>query len=135
MLLNLYPNHLERHGNFKNYVRSKFKLIKNQSKEGYAFIESKNIVLDRLIKKNQVKSKIKKVNYKKYLNYLKYIKNNYFKNLINIKNLSFIFEISKILKINFKTVLEVTNKFKGIDYRQQIIYNSKKLMLQLSNIY
>ena len=80
MILNLYPNHLERHGNFKKYVRSKFKLIKNQSKGDYAFIENKNKVLNQLIKNNQIKSKIKKVNYKKYLNYLKFIKNNYFKN-------------------------------------------------------
>ncbi len=127
MILNLYPNHLERHGNFKKYVGSKFKLIKNQSKRDYAFIENKNKILNKLIKKNQIKSKIKKVNYKKYFNYLKFIKKNYFKNLNNIKNLSFIFEISKILKINFKTVLEATNKFKGLNYRQQIIYNSKKL--------
>ena len=127
MILNLYPNHLERHGNFKKYVGSKFKLIKNQSKQDYAFIENKNKVLNKLIKKNQINSKIKKVNYKKYFNYLKFIKKSYFKNLNNIKNLSFIFEISKILKINFKTVLEATNKFKGLNYRQQIIYNSKKL--------
>ncbi len=129
MILNLYPNHLERHGNFNNYIRSKFKLIENQSKEDYAFIESENKVLNKLIKKNPIKSKIKKVNYKKYLNYLKIIKNNYFKNLINIKNLSFIFEISKIFKINFKVVLLAVNKFKGLDYRQQIIYKSKNLII------
>ena len=129
MILNLYPNHLERHGNFKKYVGSKFKLIQNQSKGDYAFIENKNKVLNQLIKNNQIKSEIKKVNYKKYLNYLKFIKNNYFKNLNNIKNLSFVFEISKILKINFITVLKATNKFKGLNYRQQIIYNSNKLTI------
>ena len=129
VILNLYPNHLERHGNFKNYIKAKFKLIKNQSKRDYAFIESKNKILNQLIKKNKIKSKIKIVNYKKYLNYLKFIKNNYFKNLSNIKNLTFIFEISKTLKINFKKVFQATNKFKGLDYRQQIIYNSKKLMI------
>ena len=26
-------------------------------------------------------------------------------------------------------IVNVTNKFKGLDYRQQIIYNSKKLMI------
>ena len=129
MILNLYPNHLERHGNFKSYARSKFKLIKSQSKDSYAFIEINNKILNKLIKKNKINSKIKIVNYKKYLNYFKLIKNNYFKNLNNMKNLSFIFEISKILKINFKTVIDATNKFKSLDYRQQIIYNSKKLMI------
>ena len=88
MILNLYPNHLERHGNFKKYAGSKFKLIKHQSRGNYAFIENKNKILNQLIRKNKIKSKIKKVNYKKYFNYLKFIKKSYFKNLNNIKNLS-----------------------------------------------
>ena len=129
VILNLYPNHIERHGSFENYIKAKFKLIKSQSEGDYTFIEGKNKILNKLIKKNKVKSKIKIVNYKKYLNYLKFIKNNYFKNLSNIKNLSFIFEISKCLKIKFEKVFQATNNFKGLDYRQQIIYNSKKLMI------
>ena len=31
-ILNISPDHLERHGNIKKYVQSKFKLIKNQKK-------------------------------------------------------------------------------------------------------
>ena len=129
IILNLYPNHLERHGNFNNYIRAKFKLIKNQSKGDYAFIESKNKILKQLIKKNEIKSKIQIVNYKKYLKNSKLVKNNYFNNISNIKNLSFVFAISKKLKINLKKVVQVTNKFRELDYRQQIIYNSKKLMI------
>ena len=85
IILNLYPNHLERHGNFNNYIRAKFKLIKNQSKGDYAFIESKNKILKQLIKKNEIKSKIQIVNYKKYLKNSKLVKNNYFNNISNIK--------------------------------------------------
>ena len=129
LILNLSPDHLERHLNFKNYVKAKFKLMINQSKEDFSFVENSNKHLNQLIKKNNIKSKIQVVNYKRYIKNFKLVKNNYFNNLSNKKNLSFVFAISKTLKINSKKVINVTNKFKGLDYRQQIIYNSKKLMI------
>ncbi len=129
LILNLHPDHLERHGNFKNYVKTKFKLIQSQSKKSYAFIEKQNNILNNLIKKNKIKSKIYRVNYKKYQKYFKLIKNRYFNNKSNIKNLSFVFALSKFLKLRLKKIIETTNKFKGLNFRQQIIYDSKKLMI------
>ena len=41
-ILNIRPDHLERHGNINNYAKAKFKLLKNQKKNGYAFINKKN---------------------------------------------------------------------------------------------
>ena len=129
IILNLSTDHLERHGNFKNYIKAKFKLMQNQSKNNYAFIENNNYLFNKLIKKNKIKSKIFRVNYEKYQKYYKLITNNYFKNKCNIKNLSFIFALSKNLKISYKKIIKVTNKFKGLDFRQQIIYESKKLTI------
>ena len=129
IILNLSPDHLERHGNFKNYIKAKFKLMQNQSKNNYAFIEKNNNLFNNLIKKNKIKSKIFRVNYEKYQKYYELITNNYFKNKCNIKNLSFIFALSKNFKLNFKKIIKVTNKFKGLDFRQQIIYESKKLTI------
>ena len=129
LILNLHPDHLERHGNFKNYVKAKFKLIQNQSKKSYAFIEKQNNILNYLIKKNKIKSKIYRVNYKKYQKYTKLINNRYFNNKSNIKNLSFVFALSKFLKLRLRKIIETTNKFKGLNFRQQIIYDSKKLMI------
>jgi len=129
LILNLSPDHLERHGNFKNYIKAKFKLIQNQSKNNYAFIEKKNYLLNNLIKKNKTKSKICRVNYKKYSKYYKLIKNEYFRNIPNFKNLSFVFAISKNLKLSLKKIINVANRFKQLDFRQQIIYQSKKLII------
>ena len=129
LILNLSPDHLERHGNFENYIKVKFKLIKNQSKNSYAFIENKNYLLNNLIKINKINSKIFRVNYKKYHKYNKMITNDYFKNVSNFKNLSFIFAISKNLKLSLKKIINVTNKFKQLNFRQQIIYRSKKLII------
>jgi len=129
IILNLSADHLERHGNFKNYIKAKFKLMQNQSKNNYAFIENNNYLFNKLIKKNKIKSKIFRVNYEKYKKYYELITNNYFKSKCNIKNLSFIFALSKNFKLSYKKIIKVTNKFRGLNFRQQIIYESKKLTI------
>ena len=129
IILNLNPDHLERHGTFKNYAEAKFKIVKSQTKSDYAFIENKNNYLNKLVKNNQVKSKIIKINYLKYKKYFGQINNIYFNNSANRINLSFVFCIAKVLKLNLKIVLNTISKFKGLDYRQQIIYKSKNLLI------
>ena len=128
-ILNLNPDHLERHGNFKNYAEAKFKIVKSQSKRDYAFIDEKNYFLNKLLKNNQIKSKVIKINYLKYKKYFEEIKNIYFNNSSNKQNLSFVINIAKILKLNLKTVIKTANKFKGLNYRQQVIYESKKILI------
>ena len=129
VILNLSPDHLERHKTFKNYVEAKFKIIKSQNKKGYAFIDNKSNILYKLIKKHQIKSNIIKINYLKYIDQLKKIDNIYFNNSSNQKNLCFVFSIAKIFKIKLKSVINAANKFKGLKYRQQIIYKSRKLLI------
>ena len=129
IILNLNPDHLERHLSFKNYAEAKFKIVKSQNKNDYAFIDNQNNFLNKLIKNNQIKSKVIKINYLKYKKYFRQIDNIYFNNSSNKINLSFVFSIAKVLKLNLKTVLNTVNKFKGLDYRQQIIYKSKKLLI------
>jgi len=129
LILNLSPDHLERHNSFRNYVKAKFKLIQNQSKNNFAFIEKENRIINNLIKKNKIKSKICKVNYKKYQKYYQLITNKYFENKSNIKNLSFIFALKKYLNFDIKKIIESSNKFKGLNFRQQIIYNKKNIMI------
>ena len=128
-ILNISPDHLERHGNIKKYVQSKFKLIKNQKKGSLSFIEKRSKYLDSEIKNNKIKSKIIKISnlFPKILK--KKIKNNYFNNQNNINNLKFILEISKKLKLNKKIIIKTINLFKGLKYRQQIIFNNKKLQI------
>ena len=129
VILNLNPDHLERHGTFKNYAQAKFKIIRSQNKKDYAFIDSKNKFLNILIKKSKIKSKIFKINYLKYNKYLRKINNVYFYNSSNQKNLCFVIHIAKIFKLNLKTVIDVANKFEGLNFRQQTIFKSKKLLV------
>ncbi len=129
VILNLNPDHLERHGTFKNYAKAKFKIVKSQNKKDYTFLDSKNKFLNELVKKNRIKSKVIKINYLKYKKYFRQINNIYFNNSSNKKNLSYVLAIAKILKINLKKVINTAEKFKGLNYRQQIIYKSKRLLI------
>ena len=94
VILNISPDHLERHKTLNNYVGAKFKLIKNQSKNGIAFVNNNNILIKKNLIVHNFLSKIIKVNYKKVQKKINQIKNPYFKSDGNQENLSFIFYIS-----------------------------------------
>ena len=60
---------------------------------------------------------------------LKKINNSYFMTEGNKENLSFVIEIAKIFKIKEKDLFKILNKFKGLKYRQQIIFKSRNLTI------
>ena len=127
IILNISPDHLERHGSINNYVKAKFKLIKNQNDKDFAFLNTRNKYLKKEIKKNKIFSKIVDVNFKKFNNLRKKINNPYFLTLGNQENLSFIFALTLQLKLKIKKIVETINKFKGLEYRQEIVYRDDKV--------
>ena len=127
MILNISPDHLERHGSIKNYVKAKFKLVQNQSKKDFAYINVKEKYLKKIMKASRIFSKIINVNLNKTKKFKKKITNSYFLTKGNQENLSFIFSISKKLNLNNKIILQTINKFKGLKFRQEIIYSSNKI--------
>ena len=129
VILNLSPDHLERHKTLKNYIAAKFKLLKNQIKGNIAFINKEDSLINKEIKSGKFKSKIIKVNTKLNNRFLKKINNKYFLTETNHENLSFVYEISKRLKVNNNLFIKTINKFKGLKYRQQIVLNKKFLTI------
>ncbi len=129
LILNISPDHLERHGTFINYVKSKFKLFSNQTKHDYSFFDIKNKYLKREIKKSKIYSKIIKVDVNSINKHIRKIKNPYFLTKGNQNNLAFIFAITKEFGLKKNNLFKVINNFKGLNYRQQIIYQSKALTL------
>ncbi len=129
VILNISPDHIERHKTIKNYVRAKFKLLKSQSKGDLAFIKKNDELIYKELKSLNLNSKIIKINTKKKNNFFKKIKNNYFHNETNRENLSFVYEISKKLNLNKNLFFYTIEKFKGLKYRQQIIFNKNKLTI------
>ena len=129
MLLNISPDHIERHKNLNNYINAKFKLLNSQSNNSIAFVKKNDPLINKKIKKSRFRQKIIKVNYLKDNKLLNKLKNKYFLSSGNRENLSFILKISKILKLNNKNLFRTLNKFKGLKYRQQIIFENKNLTI------
>ena len=129
IILNIKPDHLERHKTLQNYVDAKFKLLDSQSKSCLAFVKSDDILISRKLKTKKFNCKIVKVNTKKNYNDFLEIKNKYFLTESNRENLSFIIELAKKLKLKNYLLQKTIKNFKGLKYRQQIILQKKNLTI------
>ena len=129
VIINISPDHIERHKTLNNYIKAKLKLIESQSKGDLAFVKKKDKLIDKGLNSIKFTSKLVKIDTKINNSFLKKIKNNYFSNEANKENLLFVYEISKKLNLNKKLFLNTVEKFKGLNYRQQIIYNKNKLTI------
>jgi len=128
-ILNISPDHLERHKTLKNYTRAKFKLIKNQKRKDFAILNTNNFYIKQQLLTKNFLPKIIKVYKKISTSILKKIDNPYFTTDGNKENLSFVIEIAKIFKIKKENLFNALNKFNGLNYRQQIIFRSKNLTI------
>ncbi len=128
-ILNLSPDHIERHGNLKNYISAKFKLLDNQKKGSLGFVNKNDLLIQRKIKKTKFQTKILHVNTELNTNFLNKIKNKYFLSKSNQANLQFALEIAKKFKVKKDRLINTINRFDGLQYRQQIIFNKKKLII------
>jgi UDP-N-acetylmuramoylalanine--D-glutamate ligase len=128
-ILNISPDHLERHKTLRNYISAKFKLINNQKKNSTAFINKKDIYINDRIQKKKYKSKIIRVNTELNDGLIKKFNNKYFLSSSNRENLSFVLEISKKFKIKKDILINVVRKFKGLKYRQQVIFKNKNISI------
>ena len=129
IILNITPDHLERHKTINKYVSAKFKLIKNQSKNDIAILNTKNFYIKRELKKKKFAPSILKI--EKYISdkFIKKIDNHYFDTDGNKENLTFVLKVSKILKLKNNLLLKSLKNFKGLSFRQEIIHNSKFLKI------
>ena len=128
-ILNLSPDHIERHKSLTKYVKSKFKLLKNQSKGNFAFVKKDDLLISKELKLNKFDSKIIKVNTKKTNNFLNNLDNKYFSTETNKENLLFVLEIAKKFKLKKDLFIKTIQKFNGLKYRQQIILKKKYLTI------
>ena len=128
-ILNISPDHLERHKTLKKYIYAKFKLIQSQEKGSVAFINKHDKHLKNEVKKNKHKSKIIKVETNLKNKIIKTFQNNYFSSVSNKENLAFVLEISKKLKVKKNKLVRAIKNFKGLKYRQQIIFENKNILV------
>ena len=129
VILNISSDHIERHRNLKNYINAKFKLLNSQSKDSMAFVKKNDLLINRKLKSKKYYPKIIRVDLKKANKIIKQLKNKYFLSSGNLENLSFVLKISETFKLNSKKIIKTLNRFKGLKYRQQIIYENKNLTI------
>ena len=129
LVLNISPDHLERHKTINRYISAKFKLVKNQSKKDFAILNTKNFYIKKILKSQNFLPKIIKIEKEIDKNFLKKINNKYFNTIGNRENLGFILEVAKILKLKKNMLIKTLKKFKGLKYRQETIFQSKELTI------
>jgi|TARA_B100001059_G_scaffold62733_1_gene58631 UDP-N-acetylmuramoylalanine--D-glutamate ligase len=122
IFINFTNDHLDWHGSKNEYLNAKLKIFKNQNKRQYAFI-NKNLKM--IFKKKNFQSRLiipKIKNYKK----IKFkIKNSYLASNINDENVTFVFELSKLMNISEKSFLKSIQSFKGLEHRFEIFMKKK----------
>ena len=129
VILNLSPDHIERHKTLNRYVNAKFRLLKSQLKGYLGFVKKDDLLIKKKLTSNRFNSKIIRVSTNKANIFLKDINNEYFLSETNKENLSFVLEISKKLKLKNNLLKKTVRKFKGLKFRQQIIHKEKFLTI------
>ena len=115
--LNLSNDHLDWHGNMRNYLNSKLKIFHLQKKNQYAIINKKfrNIFL-----KKKYRGKLIIPKEKKYNKIKDKIKNDYLISNTNKENMNFIYSFSKLLRMRDKSFISSMKSFKGLPHRFEI---------------
>tara|TARA_Y100000768_G_scaffold365173_1_gene326215 strand:- start:14116 stop:15393 length:1278 start_codon:yes stop_codon:yes gene_type:complete len=122
--VNFSNDHLDWHGSINNYLNSKLRIFRLQTKKHYAIINSK---LKKIFIKKKFASKLvipRETDYKK-IN-LK-IKNDYLTSNINYENMSFIYTFAKLIGIKERSFINSTRSFKGLPHRFEIFLKKNDL--------
>ena len=116
VLLNISNDHIDWHGNIRNYINSKFKIFSNQQKGQYS-------ILNKNLKKYLKKKLITKIIFprsKSFQRLKKKINNPYLTSNINDENMKFVFSLSKLLRIKEKFFIKSLKSFVGLPHRYEI---------------
>ncbi len=122
LLLNITNDHLDWHGNMKNYIKAKFKIFEYQKKNQFSFVNSS---LKSEFKKQNGSGKLIIPNLKSYRRIKYKINNDYLKSDINDQNMSYVFSLSKALKIRNADFLRSLSSFEGLPHRYEIFLKQK----------
>ena len=117
LFLNFSNDHLDWHGSKNKYLNSKLKIFNLQKKKNFAII-NKDLEKEFIKKKFLGRLLLPKI--KDYRKIKKNIKNNYLTSNINEENMSFVYTLSKLLKISEKSFFKAMKSFKGLPHRFEI---------------
>jgi UDP-N-acetylmuramoylalanine--D-glutamate ligase len=118
-VLNISPDHLERHKTFSNYINIKLKILDCLLLDGRGFV-NKNFHYNNLI---QQRKNVRKISNIKLSN----IQNKFLLKENFLPSISIVFEILKFLKISNKLIIKSFNSFVPLPHRQELIKKIKNI--------
>ena len=122
ILLNITNDHVDWHGSMQAYIESKLKLFDLQKRSDFAFVNDK---FKNIFKNKRYLSKLVASKSGDYLKIKFEIKNDYLRSSINDENMSYIYSLAKLLKINKKLFIQSMNSFTGLSHRHEIFFKKK----------
>ena len=117
IITNIYSDHLQYHGTFSNYVKSKFKIQSFLNKDGYLHISS----ADKINYSSLINIQNKNIN---IISNLKF-KNKIFGFDINLLNKNFTKKILSFSKLNY----DHNVKLKNLPFRNELIENNSNITI------
>ena len=136
ILTNITPDHLDRYEyKFENYIASKFRIAKNQTKEDYLIYDADDEVIVQWLQKNPVQSKLLPFSISKKLDEGAYLENDKIiikthNNTIemstdalalegkhNVKNTMAATTAAKLISIRKETIRRSIENFQGAEHR------------------
>jgi len=118
-VLNISPDHLQRHKTFSNYINIKLKILDCLLLDGRGFV-NKNFPYNNLI---QQRKNVRKISNIKISN----IQNKFLLKENFLPSISIVFEILKFLKISNKLIIKSFNSFVPLPHRQELIKKIKNI--------
>lgn len=146
VITNITPDHLDRYDyQFENYIKSKFRIAENQTKDDYLIYDADDEVIVNHLKKNPVQSKLLPFSLEKVIeegvclegeNIKLTIDNKHFsmptKSLTlegkhNVKNAMAATTVAHLLKIRKQTIRESLENFQGVEHRLENVLKINKV--------
>ena len=124
LFLNFSNDHLDWHGSKNNYLNSKLKIFNLQKAKNFAII-NKN--LKKKFIKNKFLGKLLFPKIEDYRKIKKKINNDYLTSNINEENMSFVYTLSRLLKISEKSFFKAMKSFKGLSHRFEIFLKRENI--------
>ena len=145
VLTGISPDHLDRYKNYKDYIRSKFRITKNQSQDDYLIYNSDCEEINEYLKTNSVNSILLPFSTKKKVDQGAYYSNNEINIIIdknkitmptenflvkgnhNIKNAMAAATVANLLKIRKETIRKSLEHFQGVEHRLENVLTINKV--------
>jgi len=111
-VLNITPDHLQRHKNFSNYINIKLRIFDSLINTGIGYVSESFPFFDKIKNKKVYKAKL--------LNKI-YLKNKFLNKESFISSISITYKILKFLKISDKVIFKSFTTFRPLPHRQEFV--------------